>query len=131
MFTLVMLQFSSHLRNFIVETMRRIKRISRQIAKKLHINGPFNIQFMARDNDILVIECNLRASRSFPFVSKVLKLNFIDLATKIMLGAPVEKPNKNLFDLDYVGIKASQFSFNRLQKAGPSIGCLIWSLTTG
>ena len=105
-----------------VETMRRIKRISRQIAKKLHINGPFNIQFMARDNDILVIECNLRASRSFPFVSKVLKLNFIDLATKIMLGAPVEKPSKNLFDLDYVGIKASQFSFNRLQKADPVLG---------
>ena len=105
-----------------VETMRRIKRISRQIAKKLHINGPFNIQFMARDNDILVIECNLRASRSFPFVSKVLKLNFIDLATKIMLGTPVEKPNKNLFDLDYVGIKASQFSFNRLQKADPVLG---------
>lgn len=105
-----------------VETMRRIKRISRQVAKKLHINGPFNIQFMARDNDILVIECNLRASRSFPFVSKVLKLNFIDLATKIMLGAPVEKPNKNLFDLDYVGIKASQFSFNRLQKADPVLG---------
>ncbi len=105
-----------------VETMRRIKRISRQIAKKLHINGPFNIQFMARDNDILVIECNLRASRSFPFVSKVLKLNLIDLATKIMLGAPVEKPNKNLFDLDYVGIKASQFSFNRLQKADPVLG---------
>ena len=105
-----------------VETMRRIKRISRQIAKKLHINGPFNIQFMARDNDILVIECNLRASRSFPFVSKVLKLNFIDLATKIMLGAPVERPNKNLFDLDYVGIKASQFSFNRLQKADPVLG---------
>lgn len=105
-----------------VETMRRIKRISRQIAKKLHINGPFNIQFMARDNDILVIECNLRASRSFPFVSKVLKINFIDLATKIMLGAPVEKPSKNLFDLDYVGIKASQFSFNRLQKADPVLG---------
>ncbi|MCK6144479.1 carbamoyl-phosphate synthase (glutamine-hydrolyzing) large subunit [Prevotella intermedia] len=105
-----------------VETVRRVKRISRQIAKALHINGPFNIQFMARDNDILVIECNLRASRSFPFVSKVLKLNFIDLATKIMLGIPVEKPNKNLFDLDYVGIKASQFSFNRLQKADPVLG---------
>jgi carbamoyl-phosphate synthase, large subunit len=105
-----------------IETVRRIKRISRQIAKKLHINGPFNIQYMARDNDILVIECNLRASRSFPFVSKVLKLNFIDLATKIMLGVPVEKPNKNLFDLDYVGIKASQFSFNRLQKADPVLG---------
>ena len=105
-----------------VETVRRIKRISRQIAKQLHINGPFNIQYMARDNDILVIECNLRASRSFPFVRKVLKLNFIDLATKIMLGVPVEKPNKNLFDLDYVGIKASQFSFNRLQKADPVLG---------
>ncbi len=105
-----------------VETMRRIKRISRQIASALHINGPFNIQFMARDNDILVIECNLRASRSFPFVSKVLKLNFIDLATRIMLGLPVEKPGKNLFDLDYVGIKASQFSFNRLQKADPVLG---------
>lgn len=105
-----------------VETVRRVKRISRQIAKALHINGPFNIQFMARDNDILVIECNLRASRSFPFVSKVLKLNLIDLATKVMLNIPVEKPNKNLFDLDYVGIKASQFSFNRLQKADPVLG---------
>ena len=105
-----------------VETVRRIKRVSRQIAAALHINGPFNIQFMARDNDILVIECNLRASRSFPFVSKVLKLNLIDLATKIMLGVPVEKPSKNLFDLDYVGIKASQFSFNRLQKADPVLG---------
>ncbi|MBQ4386954.1 MAG: carbamoyl-phosphate synthase (glutamine-hydrolyzing) large subunit [Prevotella sp.] len=105
-----------------VETVRRIKRISRQIAKALHINGPFNIQYMARQNDILVIECNLRASRSFPFVSKVLKLNLIDLATKVMLGLPVEKPGKNLFDLDYVGIKASQFSFNRLQKADPVLG---------
>ena len=105
-----------------VETVRRIKRVSRQIAKDLHISGPFNIQYMARDNDILVIECNLRASRSFPFVSKVLKLNFIDLATKVMLGVPVEKPKKNLFDLDYVGIKASQFSFNRLQKADPVLG---------
>jgi len=105
-----------------VETVRRIKRISRQIARALHINGPFNIQYMARDNDILVIECNLRASRSFPFVSKVLKLNLIELATKVMLGLPVEKPNKNLFDLDYVGIKASQFSFNRLQKADPVLG---------
>ena len=105
-----------------VETVRRIKRITRQIAKALHINGPFNIQYMARDNDILVIECNLRASRSFPFVSKVLKLNMIDLATKVMLGLPVEKPAKNLFDLDYVGIKASQFSFNRLQKADPVLG---------
>ena len=102
--------------------MRRIKRISRQIAKELNISGPFNIQFLARDNDIKVIECNLRASRSFPFVSKVLKLNFIELATKIMLGIPVQKPDKNLFDLDYVGIKASQFSFNRLQKADPVLG---------
>ncbi|WP_308551041.1 carbamoyl-phosphate synthase (glutamine-hydrolyzing) large subunit [uncultured Mediterranea sp.] len=105
-----------------VETVRRIKRISREIAKELNISGPFNIQFLARDNDIKVIECNLRASRSFPFVSKVLKLNFIELATKIMLGIPVEKPDKNLFDLDYVGIKASQFSFNRLQKADPVLG---------
>ncbi len=105
-----------------VETVRRIKRISRQIAKALHINGPFNIQYMARDNDILVIECNLRASRSFPFVSKVLKINLIDLATKVMLGIPVERPDKDLFDLDYVGIKASQFSFNRLQKADPVLG---------
>ena len=105
-----------------VETVRRVKRISRQIAKQLHINGPFNIQFMARDNDILVIECNLRASRSFPFVSKVLKINLIELATRVMLGLPVKKPNKNLFDLDYVGIKASQFSFNRLQKADPVLG---------
>ena len=105
-----------------VETVRRVKRISRQIAKQLHINGPFNIQFMSRDNDILVIECNLRASRSFPFVSKVLKINLIELATRVMLGLPVEKPNKNLFDLDYVGIKASQFSFNRLQKADPVLG---------
>jgi carbamoyl-phosphate synthase large subunit len=105
-----------------VETVRRIKRISRQIAAALHINGPFNIQYMARENDILVIECNLRASRSFPFVSKVLKMNMIDLATKVMLGLPVEKPSKNLFDLDYVGIKASQFSFNRLQKADPVLG---------
>ena len=105
-----------------VETVRRIKRISRQIAKELHISGPFNIQFLARENDIKVIECNLRASRSFPFVSKVLKINLIELATKIMLGLPVEKPEKNLFELDYVGIKASQFSFNRLQKADPVLG---------
>ena len=105
-----------------VETVRRIKRVARRIAEELHISGPFNCQFMARENDILVIECNLRASRSLPFVSKVLKLNFIDLATKVMLGIPVEKPSKNLFDLDYVGIKASQFSFNRLQKADPVLG---------
>ena len=105
-----------------VETVRRIKRISRLIAKELHISGPFNCQYMAKDNDILVIETNLRSSRSFPFVSKVLKLNFIDLATKVMLGLPVEKLHKDLFDLDYVGIKASQFSFNRLQKADPVLG---------
>ena len=104
------------------ETVRRIKRVSKKIAEELHISGPFNIQFLARDNDIKVIECNLRASRSFPFVSKVLKINLIELATKVMLGLPVEKPNKNLFDLDYVGIKASQFSFNRLQKADPVLG---------
>ena len=105
-----------------VETVRRIKRITKQIAKELHISGPFNCQYMAKDNDILVIETNLRASRSFPFVSKVLKLNLIDLATKVMLNVPFEKPDKNLFDLDYVGIKASQFSFNRLQKADPVLG---------
>ena len=104
------------------ETVRRIKRVSKKIAEELHISGPFNIQFLARDNDIKVIECNLRASRSFPFVSKVLKINLIELATKVMLGQPVEKPHKNLFDLDYVGIKASQFSFNRLQKADPVLG---------
>jgi carbamoyl-phosphate synthase, large subunit len=105
-----------------VETVRRIKRISRQIASALHISGPFNIQFLAKGNEIKVIECNLRASRSFPFVSKVLKINFIDLATRIMLGLPVEKPEKSAFDLDYVGIKASQFSFARLQKADPVLG---------
>ena len=105
-----------------VETVRRIKRISRQIAKELNISGPFNIQYLAKENDIKVIECNLRASRSFPFVSKVLKINLIDLATKVMLGLPVEKPHKSLFDLDYVGVKASQFSFNRLQKADPVLG---------
>ncbi|MDR0873182.1 MAG: carbamoyl-phosphate synthase (glutamine-hydrolyzing) large subunit [Prevotellaceae bacterium] len=105
-----------------VETIRRIKNIAREIAKSLHISGPFNIQFLAKDNDIKVIECNLRASRSFPFVSKVLKINFIDLATKIMLGQKVEKPEKSAFDLDYVGIKASQFSFARLQQADPILG---------
>ena len=104
-FTQAMLPSSSLLRSCNVETVRRVKRVGRQIAKELHINGPFNIQFMARDNDILVIECNLRASRSFPFVSKVLKINLIELATRVMLGLPVEKPHKNLFDLDYVGIK--------------------------
>lgn len=105
-----------------VETARRIKKISKMIARELHISGPFNIQFLARENEIKVIECNLRASRSFPFVSKVLKINLIELATRIMLGLPVEKPAKSLFDLDYVGVKASQFSFNRLQKADPVLG---------
>lgn len=105
-----------------VETMRRIRKISRQIADALNISGPFNIQFLAKNNDIKVIECNLRASRSFPFVSKVLKINFIDLATRVMLGHDVEKPHKNAFDLDYVGIKASQFSFSRLQGADPVLG---------
>ena len=105
-----------------VETMRRIKKVSAKIAKALEISGPFNIQYLAKNNDIKVIECNLRASRSFPFVSKVLKINFIDLATQVMLGLPVEKPNKSAFDLDYVGIKASQFSFSRLQGADPVLG---------
>ncbi|MCM1316637.1 MAG: carbamoyl-phosphate synthase (glutamine-hydrolyzing) large subunit [Bacteroides sp.] len=102
-----------------VETMRRIKKVSQQIARALNITGPFNIQFLAKNNDIKVIECNLRASRSFPFVSKVLKINFIDLATRAMLGIRIEKPNKSAFDLDYVGVKASQFSFQRLQGADP------------
>ena len=105
-----------------VETMRRIKKVSAQIAKALNISGPFNIQFLAKNNDIKVIECNLRASRSFPFVSKVLKINFIDAATRVMLGQKVDKPSKTLFDLDYVGIKASQFSFSRLQGADPVLG---------
>ncbi len=105
-----------------VETARRIKKISKQIARELNISGPFNIQYLARENDIKVIECNLRASRSFPFVSKVLKTNFIEMATRIMLGLPVERPDKSVFDLDYVGVKASQFSFQRLQKADPKLG---------
>lgn len=105
-----------------VETMRRIKKVAGRIAKALNISGPFNIQFLAKNNEVRVIECNLRASRSFPFVSKVLKINFIDLATKIMLGIPVELPSKNAFDLDYVGIKASQFSFSRLGGADPILG---------
>ncbi len=100
-----------------VQTVRRIKQITREIARALQITGPFNIQFLAKDNAIKVIECNLRASRSFPFVSKVLKINFIELATKVMLDIPVEKPEKSAFELDYVGIKAPQFSFTRLQKA--------------
>lgn len=105
-----------------VETARRIKKIARKIAEALQITGPFNIQFLAKENDIKVIECNLRASRSFPFVSKVLKINFIELATKAMIGEPAESPSKSAFDLDYVGIKASQFSFSRLQKADPVLG---------
>jgi carbamoyl-phosphate synthase large subunit len=105
-----------------VETIRRIKRIARQIAKGLEITGPFNMQFLAKDNDIKVIECNLRASRSFPFVSKVMKLNLIEIATKVMLGVPVEKPDKSLFELDYVGVKAPQFSFARLLNADPVLG---------
>jgi carbamoyl-phosphate synthase large subunit len=104
------------------ETVRRIKRISRQIARELNITGPFNIQYLARDNDIKVIECNLRASRSMPFVSKVLKSNLIELATKVMLGIPAEKPHKSVFELDYVGVKAPQFSFSRLAKADPVLG---------
>jgi carbamoyl-phosphate synthase large subunit len=105
-----------------VETVRRIKRISRDIARSLQISGPFNIQFLAKDNDIKVIECNLRASRSFPFVSKVLKINFIDIATRVMLGIPFDKPDKSFFDIDYIGVKAPQFSFSRLQKADPMLG---------
>ncbi|HPT20698.1 MAG TPA: carbamoyl-phosphate synthase (glutamine-hydrolyzing) large subunit [Bacteroidales bacterium] len=104
------------------ETARRIKRISRQIAKELNISGPFNIQFLAKDNEIKVIECNLRASRSMPFVSKVLKTNLIELATKVMLKVPVTKPDKSVFELDYVGVKAPQFSFSRLAKADPILG---------
>jgi len=104
------------------ETARRIKRISRQISKELNISGPFNIQFLAKDNNIKVIECNLRASRSMPFVSKVLKTNLIELATKVMLGIPVEKPHKSVFELDYFGVKAPQFSFSRLAKADPVLG---------
>ena len=105
-----------------VETMRRIKKIAGKIAAALHISGPFNIQFLAKNNDIKVIECNLRASRSFPFVSKVSKQNFISAATRVMLGLDVDKPAKSAFDLDYVGIKASQFSFSRLQGADPVLG---------
>jgi len=105
-----------------VETVRRIKRISRDIARSLQISGPFNIQFLAKDNDIKVIECNLRASRSFPFVSKVLKINFIDIATRVMLKISFEKPDKSFFDIDYIGVKAPQFSFSRLQKADPMLG---------
>jgi len=105
-----------------METARRIKIISKKISKELNISGPFNIQFLAKNNDIKVIECNLRASRSFPFVSKVLKRNFIETATKIMLDIPVEKPDSSTFDVDYVGVKASQFSFARLHKADPILG---------
>ena len=104
------------------ETVRRIKKITRQIAEALQISGPFNIQFLAKDNDIKVIECNLRASRSFPFVSKVLKVNFIELATKVMLGLDVQKPEKSIFDLEHIGVKAPQFSFSRLQRTDPLLG---------
>ena len=104
------------------ETVRRIKKIASQLAEELEISGPFNMQFLAKDNDIKVIECNLRASRSMPFVSKVLKSNLIDQATKIMLKVPVEKPSKSIFDLDYIGCKAPQFSFSRLKKADPVLG---------
>lgn len=103
-------------------TARRIKKISRQIAKELNISGPFNIQFLARNNEVKVIECNLRASRSFPFVSKVLKRNFIETATRIMLDAPYSRPDKSAFDIDWIGVKASQFSFSRLHKADPVLG---------
>lgn len=105
-----------------VETVRRIKKIARKIAGALHISGPFNIQFLAKENKIKVIECNLRASRSFPFVSKVLKINFIELATKVMLGKHPAAPQKSAFDLDYVGVKSSQFSFARLEEADPMLG---------
>ncbi len=105
-----------------IETIRRIKRIAREIAKGLEITGPFNMQLLAKDNEIKVIECNLRASRSFPFVSKVMKINLINLATKAMLGVPVSKPDKSSFELDYVGIKAPQFSFHRLLNADPVLG---------
>jgi len=105
-----------------VETIRRVKKISRQIAKALNISGPFNIQFLAKDNDIKVIECNLRASRSFPFVSKVMRINLIEIATQVMLGLPYQKPDKSLFELDYVGVKAPQFSFARLLNADPVLG---------
>ena len=103
-------------------TARRIKRISRKIAKELNISGPFNIQYLAKDNDVKVIECNLRASRSFPFVSKVLKKNFIETATRIMLGEKVDRQDSSTFDIDYIGVKASQFSFARLHKADPVLG---------
>ena len=104
------------------ETARRIKKISRRIAKELNISGPFNIQLLAKNNEVKVIECNLRASRSFPFVSKILKRNFIETATRIMLGAPYSRPDKSAFDIDWIGVKASQFSFSRLHKADPVLG---------
>ena len=108
--------------NIYFETMRRVKKISKQIAKALQITGPFNIQYLAKNNDIKVIECNLRASRSFPFVSKVLNRNFIETATRIMLGAEYSKPDKSVFDIEHIGVKASQFSFARLHKADPILG---------
>jgi len=105
-----------------IETTRRVKRIAAKVALELRINGPFNIQFMARENDIMVIECNLRASRSFPFVSKIFKINFIDLATRIIMNRPVNKIDASVFELDYVGVKAPQFSFTRLDGADPILG---------
>lgn len=105
-----------------LETCRRIKKIARQLARALRINGPFNIQFIAKDNEVKVIECNLRASRSFPFVSKIFKLNFIDLATRVIMGHHVPRVDRSVFDLEYVGVKAPQFSFTRLQGADPTTG---------
>ena len=105
-----------------METMRRVKMIGRKIARSLKISGPFNIQFIAKNNDVKVIECNLRASRSFPFVSKVLRINFIDAATKIIMGRQVPRPDRSAFDLDYVGVKAPQFSFTRLKGSDPVLG---------
>ena len=108
--------------NIYFSTIRQIKKISRKIAKELNISGPFNIQFLAKNREIKVIECNLRASRSFPFVSKILKRNFIETATRIMLDAPYQKPDSSEFDIDRIGVKASQFSFARLQNADPVLG---------
>ncbi len=108
--------------NIYFSTIRQIKKISRKIAKELNISGPFNIQFLAKNREVKVIECNLRASRSFPFVSKILKRNFIETATKIMLDAPYQRPDRSEFDIDRIGVKASQFSFARLQNADPVLG---------
>jgi carbamoyl-phosphate synthase large subunit len=105
-----------------LETMRRIKKVTEKIAGSLNINGPFNIQFIAKGNEVKVIECNLRASRSFPFVSKILKVNFIDMATRVIMGHSVPTYNGSMFDLEYVGVKAPQFSFTRLDGADPTLG---------